>query len=82
MSVFTAYLHFNLGEVLSRARKNLIFCGISTVVFLVNNLGGVFLLRVSGSARFFPAVQSICKFGTFIKLVEIYKLYGLGLIFV
>ena len=68
MSVFTAYLHCNFGEVSSFARKNLIFCGISTVVFLVNNSGGVFLLRVSGSARFFPAVQTMCKFGNFIKI--------------
>ena len=44
-----------------------IFCDISTVVFLVNNSGGVFLLRVLGSARFFPAVQTICKFENFIK---------------
>ena len=49
-------------------RKNFVFCGISTVVFRVNNSGGVFLLRVSGSARFFPAVQTICKFGNFIKI--------------
>ena len=35
--------------------KNLIFCGISTVVFLVNNSGGGFLLKMSGSARFFLA---------------------------
>ena len=68
MSVFTAYLHLNLGEVSSCTRKNLIFCGISTVVFLVNHSGGVFLLRVLGSARFFPAVQTICKFGNFFKI--------------
>ena len=43
-------------DVLSFAWKNLIFCGISTVVFLVKK-GGVFLLSVSGIARFFPAVQ-------------------------
>ena len=41
--------------------KIFIFYGISTVVFRVNNSGGVLLLRVSGSARFFPAVQSMCK---------------------
>ena len=44
-----------------------IICGISTVVFRVNTSGGVFLLRVSGSARFFPAAQTICKFGNLIK---------------
>ena len=53
MSAFTAYLHFNLGEVSFSARNNLKICCISTVAFLVNNSGGVFLLRVSGSARFF-----------------------------
>ena len=68
MSVFTAYLHSNCGEVSSFARKSLMFSGISTVVFLVNSSGGVFLLRVSGSSRFFPALQLICKFGNFIKL--------------
>ena len=68
MSVLTAYLHFNLGEVSSCARKNSLFCGISTVVFLVNKSGGVILLRVSGSARFFPGVQTVCKFGNSIKI--------------
>ena len=68
MSVFTAYLHLNLGEVSSRARKILRFYGNSTVVFLVNNSGGVFLLRVLGSVRFFPAVQTTCEFGNFIKI--------------
>ena len=46
MSVFTAYLHFNLGEVSTCARKNLLFCGISIVVFLVNNSGDVFLQSI------------------------------------
>ena len=68
MSVFFAYLHCSLGEVSCFARKNLIVCGILNVVFLVKNSGGVFLLRVSGSARFFPAVQTICKFGNFVKI--------------
>ena len=68
MSVFTAYLHCNFSEVSSFARKHLIFCGISTVVFLVNNSGGLFLLKVSGNARFFPAVQNICKFGNFLEV--------------
>ena len=48
--------------------KNLIFCGTSTVVFLVNISGGVFLLRVLSSAKFLPAVQTIYKFGNFIKI--------------
>ena len=39
--------------------KVLYFCCISTVVFRVSNSGGVFLLGVSGSARFFSAVQTI-----------------------
>ena len=68
MSVFTAYLHSNRGEVSSFARKNLMFCGISTVVFLVSNSGGVFQLGVSGSARFFPAVQTLCKLENFNKI--------------
>ena len=54
MSVFTAYLHCILGEVSSFATKNLMFWGTLTVFF--NNSGGVFLLRVSVSTRFFPAV--------------------------
>ena len=44
------------------------FFGISTVVFRVSNSGGVFRLKVSGSARFFPAVQTICRFGNFIRI--------------
>ena len=47
--------------------KIYIFLGISTVVFRVSN-GGVFRLNVSGNARFFPAVQTICKFGNFIGI--------------
>ena len=38
------------------------FCGISNVVFLVNSSGGVFLLRVSGSARFYPAVHTMIAY--------------------
>ena len=68
-------------DVLSFAWKNLIFCGISTVVFLVKK-GGVFLLSVSGIARFFPAVQLYVGLGILYKLFEVCKLYGLGLIFV
>ena len=68
MSVFTAYFYSNRGEVSSLARLNFIFRGISCVVFLVNRSGGVFLQRVSGSARFFPAVHTMCKFGSFIKV--------------
>ena len=54
-SVFTGYLHSYRGDVLSFARKNYIFCGISTVAFPVINSGGVFRLSVSGVARFYPA---------------------------
>ena len=68
MSVFTAYLHSSRGDVSSFARQNLMFCGISTVVFRVSNSSGVFRINVSGNARFFPAVQSICKFGNFIRI--------------
>ena len=78
MSVFTAYLHSNCGEVSYFARKNLILCGISTVVFLVNNSGGVFLLRISGKARFFPAVQIICRFGNFVKFNLNLPTHGFG----
>ena len=46
----------------------LYFMGISTVVFRVSNSGGVFPLNVSGNARFFPAVQTICEFGNFIRI--------------
>ena len=36
--------------------------------FLVNNSGGVFLLSVSGNATlFFAAVQTKCRFASFIK---------------
>ena len=45
MSVCTAYLQSNRDVVSSFARKNLIFCGISTVVIVVSNLGGVFRLN-------------------------------------
>ena len=68
MSVFTSYLHSNRGDVSSFAGYNLIFFGISTVVFRVSNSGGVFRLNVSGKARFFPTVQTICKFGNFIRI--------------
>ena len=54
------------------------FLGISTVVFRVSNSGGVFRLKVSGNARFFPAVQTICKLEISLELVEICKLGGLG----
>ena len=47
--------------------KFLYFVVFQLFFFRVNNSGGVFLLRVSDSARFFPAVQTICKFGNFIK---------------
>ena len=68
MSVFTACLQSNRGEFSSFPRKNLIFRGILTVVFLVSNSGSVFLLKLSGNARFFPAVHTMCKFGNFIKI--------------
>ena len=67
MSVFSANLHCNHGDISSFARKKLMFCVISTVVFLANKSGGVFLPRVSGSARFFSCFQPLCKLGIFIK---------------
>ena len=75
MSVFAAFLHSNWGDVSSFARANLIFFGISTVVFRVCSSSGAFLLNVSGNARFFPAGQTICNLGISLKLIEIYKLY-------
>ena len=48
--------------------KVFIICGISTVVFLVNGSSGVFLLTVSGSTRFFPAVHKMGKLGNLIKI--------------
>ena len=42
MSIFAAYLNCILDEVLSFAEKNLVVCGILTVVFTFNNSGGVF----------------------------------------
>ena len=79
-SVFIANLHSYLVDVSSFVRKKFMFCGISTVIFLVFNSYGVFRLSVSGNATFFPAVQTVCKFGNFAKVFEIYKLYGLDLI--
>ena len=67
-SVLTAYLHSNRGHVSSFARKNFIFCGFSMVVFRVISSAGLFRLRVSGKARFLPAVQTICRFGNFIRI--------------
>ena len=69
MSVLTTYLHSNRGEASSFARYNFIFYDISTVVFRVSNSGGVFLLRVSDSARFFPAIHTTCKFEKFLKII-------------
>ena len=66
--VFTAYLHSSRGVVSSFARKTFIFCGVFSVVFCVTNSVGVFRLSVYGNARFFPAVQTICKFRKFIKI--------------
>ena len=51
------------------AKKNQMFCGILTAVFLVSNSGGVFRLSVSGKARFFPVVQTISKFGNLIRII-------------
>ena len=48
--------------------KILYFWVFQQVVFRVSNSGGVFRLNVSGNARFFLAVQTICKFGNFIRI--------------
>ena len=44
------------------------FYGITTVVFLLINSGGVFQLSVAGNGRFFPAVQTNSKFWNFIRI--------------
>ena len=50
------------------------FCCISTVVFRVRSSGGVFLLRVSGNARFFFLLFRLyVSLGISLKLIEIYK---------
>ena len=46
----------------------LCFWVFQLLFFRVSNSGGVFRLKVSGNARFFPAVQTICKFGNFIRI--------------
>ena len=45
-----------------------VFYGICTVVFGVSISGGIFRLSVSGKARFFPAVQTVCSFVFFIRI--------------
>ena len=67
-SVFTAYWHSNCGDVSSFSKEIFIFCGFFTVVFFVINSGVVFRLSVSGNVRFFPAVQTLSKFGSFLKI--------------
>ena len=62
------------------SQENLIFWGISTVVFLVKSSGGVFRLSVSGNANFF--LQSKLGLEISLELIEIDKLYGFNLIFV
>ena len=49
------------------------FCGISTVVFLFKNSVGVFLLRVSGSVRFFLLSKLYVNLEISLKLVKIYR---------
>ena len=65
-SVFTAYLHFNRGDVLL-LRERFFFCGFSIVVFRVRS-SSVFRLSVSGKPRFLPPVRNICSFGKIIRV--------------
>ena len=58
------------------------FCGVSTVVFLASNSGGVFRPNVSGNARFFLLSKLYVDLEFSLELVEIYKLYDLDLTFV
>ena len=71
MSVFTAHLQSNRDVVSSFARKNLIFCGISTFVILVSNLGGVFLL--SAMEDTFQRSKLYVSVGILLELIEINK---------
>ena len=58
------------------------FCGIFDIVFLIFNSGGVFRLSVSGNADFFSQFKLYVSLRTSLKIVELYKLSGLDLIFV
>ena len=54
------------------ARKNLIFCGISTAVFLVSNSSGY--LKVQD----FFLLSILCvSWGIYLKVIETGKLFGL-----
>ena len=76
MSVCMAYLQSNRGVVSSFARKNIILCGISTVVNLVSNLGGVF--RLSAMKDTFQRSKLYVRVGISLELIEINKLYRLN----
>ena len=65
---YCIYIYSNRGDVWSFARENFMFYGITTVVFLLINSGGVFQLSVAGNGRFFPAVQTNSKFWNFIRI--------------
>ena len=79
--VFTAYLHSNRGDISSFVRKNFVFGGISTVIFLVFISGGAFRLSVSGK-EFFLQSRLYVSLEISILLIEICKLCGFCLIFV
>ena len=46
----------------------ILYSWVFQLVFRVSNSGGVFRLNVSGNARFFSTVQTICKFGNIIRI--------------
>ena len=67
---------YNLIVVMFRLlQKRIVF-----FVFRLSTSAGVFQLCVSGKARFLPAVQTICRFGNFVKTSRnLYSLwFGLG----
>ena len=81
MSVFTAYLHSSRGDVSFSAKLNFIFLGISTVVFRVNNSGGVFRPYLVMQDSFLLSKLYV-SLEISLELNEIYKLGDLNLTFV
>ena len=67
MSVFLR-ICILIGVMFHLLRDRIRYFLVFQLVFRVSSSGGVFILNVSGNARFFPAVQTICKFGNFIKI--------------
>ena len=49
-------------------RGNFLCFVVFQLLFFLFIVQVVFLLRLSGSARFFPAVHTMCEFGNFIRI--------------